>query len=341
MKQRDYYFDNAKFILIFFVVFGHFIQSFINDNQNIYTLYKVIYTFHMPAFILISGFFAKGIAEKGYIKKYAKKLIIPYLIFQLVYSIFYYFLYGKSTLAIEPLTPHWSLWFLISLFFWNIFLLAFGKLKPIQGIILSLILGLAIGMIDWTSSYLSLTRTFVFFPLFLIGFYMKKEHFNFVKTRKATISAIAIFTLVFIGFHFFPSINYQWLFGSKSYEALGEGYLVGMAIRLFFYVLSFLMIFCFFACVPKKEYFFTKFGKSTLYVYLLHGFFIRLFRQSDLPDIFESPRSYMMIVIVSFLITLLLSSNIIISLTQPIIELRSSKLKQLLSRVQRTLQTDR
>ncbi|MEM5595768.1 acyltransferase family protein [Niallia circulans] len=60
MKQRDYYFDNAKFILIFFVVFGHFIQSFINDNQNIYTLYKVIYTFHMPAFILISGFLPKG-----------------------------------------------------------------------------------------------------------------------------------------------------------------------------------------------------------------------------------------------------------------------------------------
>lgn len=341
MKQRDYYFDNAKFILIFFVVFGHFIQSFINDNQNIYTLYKVIYTFHMPAFILISGFFAKGIAEKGYIKKYAKKLIIPYLIFQLVYSIFYYFLYGKSTFAVEPLTPHWSLWFLISLFFWNIFLLAFVKLKPIHGILLSFILGLAIGMIDWTSSYLSLTRTFVFFPLFLIGFYMKKDHFASVKTKKATILAIVIFTIVFIGFHLFPTVNYQWLFGSKSYEALGEGYFIGMAIRLFFYLLSFLMIFCFFACVPKKEYFFTKFGKSTLYVYLLHGFFIRLFRQSDLPDIFESPRSYVMIIIVSFLITVLLSSNIIISFTQPIIELKSSKLKKLFSRVQRSLQTNR
>ncbi|EOR26963.1 hypothetical protein A499_00775 [Niallia nealsonii AAU1] len=196
-------------------------------------------------------------------------------------------------------------------------------------------------MVDWTSSYLSLTRTFVFFPLFLIGFYMKKEHFDFVKTRKATISAMIIFALVFIGFHLLPSINYQWLFGSKSYEALGEGYLIGMAIRLFFYVLSFLMIFCFFACVPKKEYFFTKFGKSTLYVYLLHGFFIRLFRQSDLPDIFESPQSYAMIVIVSFFITILLSSNFIISLTQPIIELRSSKFKKLCARVHQSVQTNR
>ncbi|KAB7669347.1 acyltransferase family protein [Bacillus sp. B1-b2] len=328
MKGRDYYFDNAKFFLIFFVVFGHFIQSFINDNENIYTLYKVIYTFHMPAFILVSGFFAKGIAEKGYVRKYVKRLIVPYLIFQLVYSVFYYYLYGKSTIKIEPLSPHWSLWFLVSLFFWNIFLLYFAKLKPILGIMIALVLGLLIGCFEWTSSYLSLTRTFVFFPIFLIGFYMKKEHFQLVQSKFARVCSIIIFLSVFIGFHLYPFINYQWLFGSKSYEALGEGIIVGMGIRICFYLLSFIMIFCFFACVPKKEYFFTKFGKYTLYVYLLHGFIIRIFRESHLPEIFESPNYYIMIVIVSLLLTMFLSSNMIISLTQPIIELKGSKLKK-------------
>ena len=63
MKQREYFFDNAKFILIFLVVFGHFLRSFIEESEIIYSLYKVIYTFHMPAFILISGFFAKGFRE--------------------------------------------------------------------------------------------------------------------------------------------------------------------------------------------------------------------------------------------------------------------------------------
>jgi len=333
MKERDYYFDNAKFILIFLVVFGHFIQSFINDNQNIYTLYKVIYTFHMPAFILISGFFAKGIAEKGYIRKYAKKLIIPYLIFQLVYSIFYYFLYGETTLEIEPLTPHWSLWFLISLFFWNIFLLLFAKLRPITGILISLVLGVSIGCFEWTANYLSLTRTFVFFPIFLIGFYMKKKHFQLMKTKLARGSSIFLFIVVFIGFHLYPSINYEWLFGSKSYEQLGEGTLEGILFRLFFYLLSFIMIFCFFSCVPKKEYFFTKFGKYTLYVYLLHGFIIRIFRESELPNILASPNSYFMIVVVSFLLTILLSSNMIISLTQPIIELKSSRIKHMIQKI--------
>nr|MCX3330604.1 acyltransferase family protein [Bacillus pacificus] len=78
-KSRDSYFDNAKFLLIFLVVFGHILRSFINDNEFMLYLYKFIYTFHMPAFILVSGFFAKGFKRSGYVKKLAVKLIIPYL----------------------------------------------------------------------------------------------------------------------------------------------------------------------------------------------------------------------------------------------------------------------
>ncbi|MFT8322624.1 MAG: acyltransferase family protein [Bacillus sp. (in: firmicutes)] len=329
MKQhRDYYFDNAKFLLIFFVVFGHFVQSYNEESNGIYALYKVIYTFHMPAFILISGFFAKGIYKQGYIQKYTKKLIVPYIIFQLIYSIFYYYLYGKSTFTLDPLNPHWSLWFLISLFFWNMLLLLFAKIKPFYGLSLSLVLGLAIGFLDWTTSYLSLTRTFVFFPLFLIGFYIKKEHFEWTRGKGAKLFAIATFIIVFIGFYYLPSINYQWLFGSKSYSTLGEDPLQAIFIRLFFYLLSCLMIYCFFACVPKKQYFFTKLGNNTLYVYLLHGFVVRIFRISDITDVVNPHKSFMLIIFISLVLTLLLSSKIITSLTQPIIELKLTGLKQ-------------
>src|SRR4051812_39736772 len=168
MKQRTFYFDNAKFILIFFVVFGHMLRSFIEDNETIYTIYKVIYTFHMPAFILVSGFFAKGFYQKGYIKKITKKLIIPYLIFQTIYSVFYYFLYGQSEITLDPFNPHWSLWFLISLFCWHLMLLLFAKYNSVVSITVSLAIGLLVGYEDWISNYLSLSRTFVFFPFFLL-----------------------------------------------------------------------------------------------------------------------------------------------------------------------------
>src|SRR4051812_12296414 len=103
MKQRDFYFDNAKFILILLVVFGHLLRSFIGNTNLAHTLYMVIYTFHMPAFILVSGFFARGFYQKDYLKKIAKKLLLPYFIFQLIYSVFYYFLNNESQFVFNPL----------------------------------------------------------------------------------------------------------------------------------------------------------------------------------------------------------------------------------------------
>ncbi|WP_249038034.1 acyltransferase family protein [Tetragenococcus halophilus] len=59
-KKRDPYFDNAKFLLMILVVFGHMMQPFIENEQWNHDLYYTIFAFHMPAFIFISGFFAKS-----------------------------------------------------------------------------------------------------------------------------------------------------------------------------------------------------------------------------------------------------------------------------------------
>ncbi|MCM3667556.1 acyltransferase family protein [Mesobacillus maritimus] len=322
MKQRDYFFDNAKFILIFFVVFGHLIQSFIHENEIVYTLYKVIYTFHMPAFILVSGFFARGFYQKGYIKKIAKKLILPYLIFQLIYSIFYYFLYNESSIAIDPLNPHWSLWFLISLFFWHIMLFGFSRLKPAVGLSLALAIGLGVGYFDWISNYLSLSRTFVFFPMFLLGFYLTKENVQMLTRPPFRIIAVIPFVASFIFYSSFPDISYQWLFGSKSYSALETTETIGMMIRLGLYILSTIMVFSFLAIVPKSKFFFTSLGRNTLYVYLLHGFFIRIFRESEVPHYLSYTENIVLLAALSFLLTLLLSSKLATAVAQPFIELK-------------------
>ncbi len=73
MANRDSYFDNARFILIFLVVFGHLIQSYVDANTFVATLYKFIYAFHMPAFILISGYFAKGIYQKPHRRLFRRR----------------------------------------------------------------------------------------------------------------------------------------------------------------------------------------------------------------------------------------------------------------------------
>ena len=62
--NRDYYMDNLKFVLMIFVVAGHFGLKLSHIPQIKYLTYY-IYIFHMPCFIFISGYFAKNINAGG------------------------------------------------------------------------------------------------------------------------------------------------------------------------------------------------------------------------------------------------------------------------------------
>ena len=56
MKTRDAKIDNLKGILIFLVVFGHLLELVITKGHAKY-IYELIYSFHMPFFIFLSGYF--------------------------------------------------------------------------------------------------------------------------------------------------------------------------------------------------------------------------------------------------------------------------------------------
>ncbi len=61
-QGRLYFYDNAKFILIFLVVLGHAISPFKSNgpgHEFFYFLWRIINALHMPCLIFISGFFAK------------------------------------------------------------------------------------------------------------------------------------------------------------------------------------------------------------------------------------------------------------------------------------------
>ncbi|WP_033829377.1 acyltransferase family protein [Bacillus andreraoultii] len=322
-KQRDFYFDNGKFLLIFFVVFGHLIRSFIAEHELLYAIYKTIYSFHMPAFILVSGHFAKGYYEKGYLLKLMKKLLIPYFIFQIIYSVYYYFLLDESQFSVNIFDPEWSLWFLISLFCWHLLLPLFTKLHPVTSFIFSIIIGVLIGYIDSIDTYLSLSRTFVFFPFFLLGYFLQREHFQHLKAKKTMMSSTIIILTIFIYFYSFPTMDFEWLFGSNPYSQLDNNFMFSWLQRLFIYGISFIMVFSFWALVPKQKFFFTKIGKYTLYIYLLHGFVVKYFRGSRFETWIAENHSLWILAVLALCLTLLLSSKCIRTIAQPMIELKT------------------
>lgn len=67
-------------------------------------------------------------------------------------------------------------------------------------------------------------------------------------------------------------------------------------------------------------------------MYLLHGFFIRFFRESTIQEYFSNTESFIMLAGLSLLITVLLSSEMIASMAQPVIELKATKTKRFMTK---------
>lgn len=124
MKKRDLSIDALKAFAIFLVVLGHYIQSTIQNYDDNY-LFKLIYSFHMPLFIFISGYLSYNIngLKSNYLNRRFISLIIPYLSWMVVSSVF---LSCTSDISYISLMlkilyhPDYGLWFLWVLFWMHV-----------------------------------------------------------------------------------------------------------------------------------------------------------------------------------------------------------------------------
>lgn len=78
--NRIIFLDIAKAICIILVVVGHYMPD--NSPMWYVMLNKVIYTFHMPLFMFVSGYVyiatKKDISYGSFLMKKVKRLMIPY-----------------------------------------------------------------------------------------------------------------------------------------------------------------------------------------------------------------------------------------------------------------------
>lgn len=271
--ERDYRFDNIKFILIVLVVCGHMMELFKGTSVP----YKVIYSFHMPAFIFITGRFARFDAGKVF-----KKLIMPYMIFQPVYLIFIALLEGK-TFELQYTTPYWLLWYLLAVIVYYFLIPILPDRDNIKAAVLiilcALVAGLIVGFDSTAGYYLSVSRIVVFLPFFLLGYYSisleKSDFIAAILKQKWLIVVAALLSVTGSMAIIKLNVTKKMLYGSYCYVD-GEG---SLQIRLLIYVVALMWIWLLrVAVIDKKIPVITKIGQKTLWIYLLHGFVIKLFK---------------------------------------------------------------
>ncbi|MBS5885947.1 MAG: acyltransferase family protein [Clostridium sp.] len=272
LKKRYYLLDNLKVILIFFVVFGHVIEYYIKDNSILMTLYIFIYIFHMPLFIFISGYLSKNFYRMK--RKAIRNLLIPYIIFNMIWYTAVYI--GTQRAMFSVLYPGWTLWYLLSLFFWRMTLKYLIKFKHI--LLISFIAGVLVGLIPSIGSILSISRTIVFLPFFLLGYYTTEEHLEKIKSFKSeyAITGILVFLLVAIYIVKNDLFSYKFLYNSYSYNALEVSLFEGTVFRIFLYFGAIIFSICVINLVPRREQFFSKIGKATMNIYVFHIYLVML-----------------------------------------------------------------
>lgn len=120
--------------------------------------------------------------------------------------------------------------------------------------------------------FLVLSRTIVFFPFFLLGFHFKESFFdNPHPVIYLLAGAILVVSALVIFVYYNKIANYlKIVYGNSSYSSLGYNDVSGLLLRLFWYVLSVIMVLSFFYVIPRRRFQFTYIGERTLGIYIVH-----------------------------------------------------------------------
>ncbi|GAA0375721.1 membrane protein [Acrocarpospora corrugata] len=310
--RRDPFLDNAKFLAIVLVVAGHLVED-LRDVDSAHALYFFVYLFHMPLFIVISGYLSRNFTALR-TRKLITSLAVPYVIFELAYSLPRYFLYGK--LDITLLDPYYLTWFLMSLFLWRLSTPLWFQLRwP-----LAVAVGISVlsGMSPLPDE-LSMNRTMGLLPFYVLGLMLKPEHFQLLKRKWVRITgAVVLVAGVGIAFVVHRGVPTEWIRWRHAYGQIGVDNLTGSAIRLAMLVVGALLVAAFLAVTTSRRTWFTALGAVTIYAYLLHGFVAKVLERFH--DYLVNPLGVAAMVVVAVLLTAVLCTAPVRRLTKWAVE---------------------
>ncbi|MFE9607305.1 acyltransferase family protein [Streptomyces sp. NPDC006012] len=275
-KQRDAFFDNAKYLAIVLVAIGHAWEPLKGDSRVLQGAYMIVYAFHMPAFIIISGFFSRSFDMRpDRLQRLITGVAVPYVVFETAYPLFKRYVDHSPDQEISLLDPWYLTWFLCALFIWRL-------TTPIWKVIRwPLPVAFGIAMLATVSPSigddLDLQRVLQFLPYFVLGLCLKPEHFELMRHRWLRIAAVPVFAAALVfGWWVVPRMRAAWFYHRDSAQELGMPWWCGPLMVLALFGCSLVLTACFYALVPRRTMWFTALGAGTLYGYLLHGFLVKL-----------------------------------------------------------------
>ncbi|MDT0307617.1 acyltransferase family protein [Streptomyces sp. DSM 44917] len=322
---RDALLDNAKFLAIVLVAAGHAWEPLRSHSHAVTALYLAVYAFHMPAFIVISGYLSRGFdGSPGRVRRLITGVLVPYVVFQVAYTLVLRRMEGNDDAYIPLFEPRWLLWFLLALLLWRLSVPLWKAVRhPVP-------LALAVAAVASASPSLGsdfqLQRVLQFLPFFVLGLTLRPEHLEWVRRRAVRLAAVPVFAVAgLVAYWAAPRMNHVWFYHREAAQDLGAPWWAGVGMTLALFACSAVLTACFLALVPRRRTWFTVLGAGTLYGYLLHGFLIRGSREWGWyePDLMhEEPAALLITTAVAVAGITLLCTPVVARVFRPVVEPR-------------------
>ena len=198
-----------KGIAILLVVLGHSVPDQASASgiasYPLYLMRTIIYSFHMPVFFFVAGYFMHIPLKEGYhkfIKDKSIRLMVPYFTVGLLYFPFKLALSKFANQQINPqdiwkiligINPDGELWFLYCLFFISIIIALLVKRVHLGLLIVSFIIGMLSDVLNIFS--VAMVSKILYFQFFyILGLYIKK--YGLLDYMNALLNDINVFKIL-------------------------------------------------------------------------------------------------------------------------------------------------
>lgn len=277
-ERRIELYDIIKGLAIFLVVLGHTMQSVIPNKEYLVP----IYMFHMPLFMIVSGYFfypsINKYNTKNYIKVKSLKLLLPSLTWGIINILL---INAHKIIHNKPIDINYSLnviligmWFLTVLYTLSIIGYFIHKKLP-KYIILSWII--VFSLIYFTPSIWLINEIKYLLPFFVIGYLIKRYGIeNYLLGKNRYIILFVLIAIYSLCFHIF---TFDYTVYKTPHDILSYDYFHKYIIR-FVSGLSGSLICIYAGKFIEKIYYLKKYllrlGLLTLPIYVIHQNFLMI-----------------------------------------------------------------
>ena len=282
------------------------------EGTWLYVLFFSIYTFHMPCFVFISGYFSK--------KKNGTQLInlvITYVIFQFLFTIFAYCIGRTEIFNPNLASPFYTLWYLMALILWKLITPYFVKLK--QPLLVSFLLAICVGFDRSFEFVFTLSRLAVLYPFFLAGYCAQGKQVARIQNVNKIVSISMFVLLIGVLYIASPMIESNFFFHGRSYYKVDKPLWYAAIYRCVVLALGAMVSICFLSLVPQKKVWFSDMGTRTMVPYILHGFFTWGISKSWLQGVVYTYPEKIIFLLLYIVLIFILSSKPVSKLLRPLI----------------------